>query len=180
MPNAFSLVDRFASLTAVLHERARGDRSLTHIFGEHDEHVVSYSELHKRALGILHFLQAQGVKPGDHLVLYCKDNEQFVDAFWACIYGGIVPVPVAVGISDEHRRKLLRIVALLDNAWLYTEEALYNRLVLFAGDESSDLGGRCGDVFDLIVVESVAPRFECSAAVTLHVDCRHTSPVVGL
>ena len=31
-------------------------------------------------------------------------------AFWAAILGGIVPVPVAVGISDEHRLKLFRIL----------------------------------------------------------------------
>ncbi|MEL7449553.1 MAG: non-ribosomal peptide synthetase [Pseudomonadota bacterium] len=131
------LVNHFPSLNAVLHERAQGDRCLTHIFGEHDERVVSYSELHERALGILHFLQLQGVKAGDHVVLYCKDNEQFVDAFWACLYGGIVPVPVAVGISDEHRRKLLRITSLLGNAWLYTEEALFNRLLVFDAEQDS-------------------------------------------
>ncbi|MEM9057329.1 MAG: AMP-binding protein, partial [Pseudomonadota bacterium] len=131
------LLQRFSSLTAVLHERAQGDRCLTHIAGEHDERVVSYRELHERALGILHYLQAQGVKRGDHVVLYCKDNEPFVDAFWACVYGGIVPVPVAVGISDEHRRKLLRIVALLDDAWLYTEEALFNRLLVFDSEQGS-------------------------------------------
>ena len=37
------------------------------------------------------------------------NNEQFLDAFWAGMLGGIVPVPVALGISDEHRHKLLRI-----------------------------------------------------------------------
>ena len=30
---------------------------------------------------------------------------------WAAIFGGIVPVPVAVGTSDEHRSKLFRILS---------------------------------------------------------------------
>ena len=63
-----------------------------------------------RALGILYHLQRLGAKRGDKLILFLSNNEQFIDAFWAAaIMGGIVPVPVALGISDEHRHKLLRI-----------------------------------------------------------------------
>ena len=48
------------------------------------------------------------------LILLLASNEQFIDAFWAGVLGGIVPVPVAIGISDEHRHKLLRIARKLD------------------------------------------------------------------
>ncbi len=72
---------------------------------------VSYGELRQRALGLLHHLQQLGREPGDKLILLLNNNEQFIDAFWAAVLGGIVPVPVAIGISDEHRHKLLRIAA---------------------------------------------------------------------
>jgi len=62
-------------------------------------------------------------------------NEQFVDAFWACLYGGIVPVPVAVGISDEHKQKLLRIAKQLGNPLLYTDRKLRERLAAFAATQ---------------------------------------------
>ena len=59
-------------------------------------------------------------------------NEQFIDAYWACLYGGIVPVPVAVGISDEHKHKLLRIARQLGQPLLYTDKKLRDRLATYA------------------------------------------------
>ena len=47
--------------------------------------------------------------PATSSILYLANNEQFLDAFWAGMLGGIMPVPVALGISDEHKHKLLRI-----------------------------------------------------------------------
>ncbi len=110
---------------------ARGPRSVTFIEGAQEEVRVSYDDLRARALGVLRHFQAAGLEPGDELILFTNSNEQFVDAFWACILGGIVPVPVAVGISDDHRAKLLRIFASLRNPWLYTERNLARRLERF-------------------------------------------------
>ena len=55
------------------------------------ERVVSYGELYERALGILFHLQKLGARPGDKLIIYLANNEQFLDAFWAGMLGGIVP-----------------------------------------------------------------------------------------
>ncbi len=103
-------------------------RSITYIESARDEVQLTYAELRERALGVLHHFQQRGLKPGDELILFTNSNEQFVDAFWACILGGIVPVPVAVGISDDHRAKLLRIFATLRNPHVYTEQNLARRL----------------------------------------------------
>ncbi|MCU0757895.1 MAG: non-ribosomal peptide synthetase [Steroidobacteraceae bacterium] len=108
------------------------DRTLTYIEGEDRERALPFATLHARALGLLHHLQAMGAAPGDTLVLFLNDNEQFVDAFWAAILGGIVPVPVAVGISDEHRRKLLRIARQLGRPFLYTDRKAYERISQFS------------------------------------------------
>jgi acyl-CoA synthetase (AMP-forming)/AMP-acid ligase II/aryl carrier-like protein len=113
------------------------DRAITYVEGDDRERVVPFAGLHARALGILHHLQALGMRPGDTLVLFLNNNEQFVDAFWAAILGGIVPVPVAVGISDEHRRKLLRIARQLGSPFLCTDRKAYERITQFsaqAGD----------------------------------------------
>jgi acyl-CoA synthetase (AMP-forming)/AMP-acid ligase II len=84
-------------------------RVVSYLETESSERVVTYAELYERALGILFHLQKLGAKPGDKLIIYLANNEQFLDAFWAGMLGGIVPVPVALGISDEHKHKLLRI-----------------------------------------------------------------------
>ncbi len=102
-----------------LMELNRGvSRSITYHAGENDSHAVSFADLHKRALGILWHLQQLGARPGDKLILFLASNEQFIDVFWAAVLGGIVPVPVAIGISDEHRHKLLRIARKLGKPFL--------------------------------------------------------------
>ncbi len=129
---------RYQTLTQMLDDRARGDGAIGYLEGDGAEKSLPLAMLRKRALGILHHLQKVGARPGDLLVLHVASNEQFVDAYWACLYGGIVPVPVAVGISDEHKHKLLRIARRLGNPWLYTDRKLHDRLATFAADGGGD------------------------------------------
>jgi acyl-CoA synthetase (AMP-forming)/AMP-acid ligase II len=108
-------------------------RTLTYLEGENNERVVPYAEMYERALGILFHLQKLGARPGDKLILYLANNEQFLDAFWAGMLGGIVPVPVALGISDEHKHKLLRIAKKLGQPFIYTDRKTLDRVGSFAG-----------------------------------------------
>jgi acyl-CoA synthetase (AMP-forming)/AMP-acid ligase II len=108
-------------------------RSVTYLEAENSERVVAYAELYERALGILFHLQKLGAKPGDKLIIYLANNEQFLDAFWAGMLGGIVPVPVALGISDEHKHKLLRIAKKLGLPFIYTDRKTLDRIGAFAG-----------------------------------------------
>jgi acyl-CoA synthetase (AMP-forming)/AMP-acid ligase II/acyl carrier protein len=107
-------------------------RNITYLEAENDTHTVSFAELHERALGILYHLQRLGARRGDKLILFLGNNEQFIDVFWAAILGGIVPVPIALGISDEHRHKLLRIARRLGKPYLYTERRSLERIGTFA------------------------------------------------
>src|SRR6186713_1505827 len=108
-------------------------RTISYLETETSERVVSYGELYERALGILHHLQKLGARPGDKLIIYLANNEQFLDAFWAGMLGGIVPVPVALGISDEHKHKLLRIAKKLGAPFIYTDKKTLDRIGAFAG-----------------------------------------------
>ncbi len=108
-------------------------RSISYLESESAERVVSYAELYERALGILHHLQKLGARPGDKIIIYLNHNEQFLDAFWAGMLGGIVPVPVALGISDEHKHKLLRIAKKLGAPFIYTDRKTLDRIGAFAG-----------------------------------------------
>jgi acyl-CoA synthetase (AMP-forming)/AMP-acid ligase II/aryl carrier-like protein len=120
------------TLTSLLQAQSGLPRSITYHEGEQQQREVRYAELHERALGILRQLQQLGARPGDHLLLFLASNEAFIDAFWAAILGGIIPVPVAPGISDEHRHKLLRIAGQLGAPFLYTEVKLLERIRAFA------------------------------------------------
>src|SRR6202035_1460676 len=94
-----------------------------------------------RALGILYHLQAAGAKRGDKMIIFLNNNEQFLDGFWAAVCGGIAPVPLAVGISDEHRHKLLRVArqlagpgSLPGSPIVYTDSKNLERLQTLAAD----------------------------------------------
>ncbi len=107
---------RFETLSAILPADAREDRQITFIDGEHEQRTLSFRRLRQRALGTLGALQRSGWAAGDMMILYLGNNERFVEMFWACVLGGIVPVPLAPGANAEHWRKLLRVFAQLDRA----------------------------------------------------------------
>jgi len=130
------------TLTELLENNRTANRSITYLESENDARSVSYGELYDRALGILHHLQKLGARRGDKLILFLGNNEQFIDAFWAAILGGIIPVPVALGISDEHRHKLLRIARKLGKPFIYTDRRSLDRIGAFAAQAGA------ADVFD--------------------------------
>src|SRR6202048_2689823 len=126
--NDVSEIMPYATLVDILENNRGVDRAVTYVDGENSERRVLYSEVYTRALGILYHLQAMGAQRGDKMIIFLSSNEQFLDGFWAAVCGGITPVPLAVGISDEHRHKLLRVARKLGNPLLYTDSKNLERL----------------------------------------------------
>ena len=104
------------TLNEILPADVREDRHITFIEGENEQRTMSFRRLRQRATSTLGALQRRGLKRGDTLILFIADNERFVEMFWACVLGGIVAVPLAPGVADEHWRKLLRVFAQLDQS----------------------------------------------------------------
>jgi len=125
---------RFTTLNQALQQQASDSKTVTYIEGKDNETSITFNQLYQRALAILHGFQHQGLKPGDELIIYLRNNQVFLDVFWAAILGGIVPVPVAVGISDEHRSKLFKIFNKLTKPHLFTDEDNLGRLKKYADD----------------------------------------------
>lgn len=123
---------RFTTLTAALDANLRQDRHLILIDGEDKQRTVSFIDLKIAALAQLGALQRRGLQAGDAVILFVSDNEAFLTMFWGCVLGGIVPVPIAVGIGDEHRRKLFRVFAQFDRVWVYSEARTMERMDGFA------------------------------------------------
>lgn len=126
------MMSGFSTLTQALDARASSTGNLTYIEGAQIEQEISFKSLHARALGLLYQLQTRKLRPGDRLIIYINDNKRFIDAFWACLYGGLIPIPVAVGLGDHHRYKLFRIFTILSNAAVYTDEINLARLASFS------------------------------------------------
>ncbi len=120
------------TLNEALIAQQHSQKNITFIEGKHEQHTISYSQLYDHAMMMLYDLQELGLSEGDQLIILQKDNQAFVETFWACVFGGIVPVPIAVGISDEHKGKLFRIFTKLERAHLYTTQEHFERLSHFA------------------------------------------------
>ena len=122
----------YSSLLDILESNRGVERAVTYVDGENSERRVPYGDVYTRALGILYHLQAMGAQRGDKMIIFLSSNEQFLDGFWAAACGGITPVPLAVGISDEHRHKLLRVARKLGRPILYTDSKNLERLEALA------------------------------------------------
>ena len=121
----------FTTLTQALDNNLSETHFINYLRSSNDESNVSYKDLKIRAMGILFNLQQSGIKAGEQLIIHTANNEFFLDAFWAGLYGGIIPVPVAIASNDEHRYKLLRILKQLDSPWLYTDTKSRDQLLSF-------------------------------------------------
>ena len=119
---------KFSTLVETLQQQARSDRTITYIEAKDNEVCITYADLYKRALNKLHALQKRGLTAGDECIIFLRSNEAFIDIYWACLLGGIIPVPIAVGISDEHRSKLFKIFEKLERPHLYTSDDNVERL----------------------------------------------------
>ncbi len=124
----------FTTLIEALEQHSTDERSLTFIEGKETESTITFKQLHQRALGMLHHFQKQGLKPGDELIIFLRNNETFLYAFWGAIFGGIIPVPIAVGISDEHRSKLYKIYNKLQRPYIFTDGDNLERLKKYANE----------------------------------------------
>jgi len=132
----------FETLNAILPADVREDRQITFIEGENEQRTMSFRRLRQRAIGALGALQRHGLKRGDTLILFIADNERFVEMFWACVLGGIVAVPLAPGVADEHWRKLLRVFAQLDQSRVCIDAPTLDRLDDFISTHRLDNEGQ--------------------------------------
>lgn len=141
-------------LSDLLETSASSENGITYVIGETKEKYLSYSELQNRALALLGYLQDRGTSPGQEMVILINNNERFIDVFWACILGGIIPVPLSTGISDHHSEKIVQVYKMLKDPLIYTSRDELSRLNDFIkkhdyGSTMEDLPGRS------IIVEEI-------------------------
>lgn len=105
---------------------------ITFILNSTEEKFVSYRQMYQTSLKTLCLLQNSGYRHGDEVIFQINDNEQFVYCFWACILGGMIPVPIPVGDNDEQKRKFFKIWGLLNNPRIIISDELLKALGSFA------------------------------------------------
>ncbi|MBK4203178.1 amino acid adenylation domain-containing protein [Bacillus subtilis] len=126
---------QFQTLVDVIRERSNiSDRGIRFIESDKIETFVSYRQLFDEAQGFLGYLQHIGIQPKQEIVFQVQENKSFVVAFWACLLGGMIPVPVSIGEDDDHKLKVWRIWNILNNPFLIASETVLDKMKKFAAD----------------------------------------------
>lgn len=147
MNNNFNLVD-------ALYIAAGTNKGITFIEGEKDERFLSYSDVLIESLQLLAGLQRNGVATGDEVVFQLEDNENFIKVFFACLLGGLTPVPVTVVVTQSDAEKLRFIWETLKYPYLVLEGKLSERLL--SGDTfADDLGNIRSNISRHLLVEQL-------------------------
>ena len=132
---------KYKTLNDLFHDQAKKNGYIRFVEVKSIEHERQFDEFADEVYKCLGFFQNHGIKIKDEVVINTKSNHKFLIAFWAAILGGMIPIPVAVGVGDEHKRKLLKILNRLKNPTLITDDKVQERLMSFieSNDEHTDL-----------------------------------------
>ena len=113
------------SLYSVSHIK---DKGILFLRDSKSEDFVSYCSLYTKARDTCSYFYKIGIKKNDELVLYFSDQESFIVTFWACILGGIIPVPLSARGEDEYISKFYKIWLTLNNPFLICEDTLFDKV----------------------------------------------------
>jgi len=84
--------------------------------GETEELELTYGQADIRARAIAASLRDAGATPGDRAVLLLPPGLDYVNAFFGCLYAGVVAVPVYPPDPFQLERTLPRLLAILHDA----------------------------------------------------------------
>ncbi|MDE5067775.1 MAG: AMP-binding protein, partial [Trichodesmium sp. St4_bin8_1] len=97
-----------------------GETSLRYIHSDGEVSTQTYSELWVEAQRILGGLRELGLKPQAQVIFQLESNQDFISAFWGCVLGGFVPVPITVATSYQTNNAVNK----LHYAWQRLEQPL--------------------------------------------------------
>ncbi|MDB9319482.1 non-ribosomal peptide synthetase [Nodularia spumigena] len=153
------------NLVEVLQRAAKNsNEGIIYIKSDGSETVQSYQELWQDAQRILAGLRKLGLKPQDKVIFQLEDNQDFICAFWGCVLGGFVPVPVSISPIYEPANNT---ASKLKNTW----EMLEKPLVLTSGSLAADI-----DHFSRVLnlenfkIATVDKLLQCEPDLELHLS----------
>jgi fatty-acyl-CoA synthase len=113
---------------ALIKAASLSDKGINFVSGESDSGFYSYKELFASAKDVSSQLKQLGVRRGGEVILQLDNNHEFLTVFWACLLGGYIPVPLAVGNNEEHLIKTLRIAGMLNHPVVVSNDKHFEKL----------------------------------------------------
>ncbi|BAZ48116.1 AMP-dependent synthetase and ligase [Nostoc sp. NIES-4103] len=108
--------DAPTTLAQALHRAAKesSNKGIVYIQSDGSQRTQTYEDLLFEAQRILTGLRKLGLKPQDKVIFQLEENQDFIAAFWGCVLGGFVPVPMAIAPTYERGNTT---TSKLENAW---------------------------------------------------------------
>lgn len=120
--------ETFNTLIDLLEARKADMRGVCFIKSNSVKEHISYTTLYNKASCLLFYLQKKGLRPHDEIIVQIEEPSLFLVTYWACILGGIIPVPLAVGKTYDQYLKLYNVWTCLDNPSLITTKETLEKL----------------------------------------------------
>jgi fatty-acyl-CoA synthase len=77
------------------------------------EAEISYAGLRDRARSLARRMPAAGLRQGDRVAIVAETRLEFIEAFFACQYAGLVPVPLNASVNLGGRETYVKQIAFL-------------------------------------------------------------------
>jgi long-chain acyl-CoA synthetase len=91
---------------------------LSHATGDfivHDDgfrtRTFGYAQVGRAARGFAARLQAAGILKGDKVIFFSENRPEWIIAFWGCLLGGVIVVPIDYRSSPDFLQRVARIVS---------------------------------------------------------------------
>ncbi|WP_434751924.1 non-ribosomal peptide synthetase [Paenibacillus amylolyticus] len=106
---------------ALYHHTVLKERGITFVEGEFQSEFCNFDELYRSSMSALHLLRKNGVSERCEVILQLDNTREFLVVFWACLLGGIIPVPLTVSKNEESLAKTLRVTGVLNRPFIVAE-----------------------------------------------------------
>ncbi|WP_167956552.1 non-ribosomal peptide synthetase [Anaerosporobacter faecicola] len=118
------------NLSRCLLSASTKEKGITFIKEDGIDEYISYKQVYVRAKELLYSLRNRGISADNEVILQIDDHADFIYLFWACILGGIVPVPLHVGVNREQRNQLTQVFSTLKKPKIITSHKIYEELYM--------------------------------------------------
>lgn len=99
---------------------------ITFIRSESRHEFMPYKDLLDESTLMLGRLNAFGITAGHELIVFIEDPRQFLVVFWACLRGGIIPIPLAAAAQSLNIQKLVNVWQSLQSPYIFCDPQTRN------------------------------------------------------
>lgn len=100
---------------------SKGKKRITLVDGAKNRKTITYQDLWNRGFALKEELSKKGIGPGREIIILCKENETFLCAFWAGIFGKNIAIPVDVSNDLKQDIQLNSILKLVREPVIITD-----------------------------------------------------------